>query len=78
MFRSHENYGFNNIELHILLQQPQQSQLSLVVDQSQVFMVNHEQDPLPSSHMYCPPEHMTNLNLDEVKISSDIFYNSYM
>lgn len=47
------------------------------------YMVNdeyvfHEQEPLPTSHVYCPPKHMTNLNLGEEEPFSHIFYNSYM
>lgn len=34
--------------------------------------------PLPSSHVYRPPEHMTNLNLEEDEPSSNIFYRQYM
>lgn len=40
--------------------------------------VNHEQEPLPSGHVYCPPQNMTNYNLGAKEPSSDIFYNSYM
>lgn len=40
--------------------------------------VDHEQEPLLLSHVYCSPEHMTNLNLDVDKPSSYIFYNLYM
>lgn len=40
MFESHEHYGFDYIELYILLSQPQQSQIfgeSQLLDQSQIF-----------------------------------------
>lgn len=33
---------------------------------------------LSLSHVYCPLQHMTNLNLDDDEPSSDIFYNSYI
>ena len=40
--------------------------------------VDHEQDPLPASHVYCSPQHMTNLNLGVDEPSSDIFHNPYV
>lgn len=40
--------------------------------------VDHEQEPLPASHVYCPPKHMTSLNLGANEPSSDIFNNPYM
>ena len=43
-------------------------------------MVNadEEEEPLPASHVYCPPQHMTSLNLGADEPSSDIFYNPYV
>lgn len=41
-------------------------------------IVNHEQNLLPSGHVYCLPQLMTNLNLGADEPSSDIFYNLYM
>lgn len=38
---------------------------------------NH-QASLPPSHVYCLPQHMTNLNLNGNESSSNIFYNPYM
>lgn len=40
--------------------------------------VDHEQEPLPTRHVYCPPQHMTNLNLGANERSSNIFQNPYM
>lgn len=39
--------------------------------------VNHQQEPLPASRVYCPAQHMTNLNLGAYEPSSDIFHNPY-
>lgn len=51
----------------------------LLVDQKVNYdTFDHEQEPLPSFHVYCPPQHMTNLNLDADETSSNIFHNSYM
>lgn len=107
MFQTHEDSGFKDIKLYILLQQ---TQLSQIIDPSQVFcetsdeeqakvdvvdneeekdeilvdhMVNdesidHKQQPLPWSHVYYLPEHMTKLNLGEDEPSLYIFYNLYM
>ena len=107
MFRTHEQSGFDEIELYVLLQQPDQSQ---VVDPSQDFkeedesnednhpevdvidqeeeddeamidcMVNddaedQEHEPIPTSHAYDPPFHMTNLNLGDDVPASYIFHN---
>lgn len=102
MFQTHEHFGFNDIELYILLQQ---NQVSQIVDLSQVFckidddkqvevdvvdeeededeilvhhMVNddtidHEQEPLPLSHVYYSPHNMTTFNLGADKPSSYTF-----
>lgn len=40
--------------------------------------IDHEHEQLTSSHVYYPPDHMTNLNLEYDKPSSYMFYNSYM
>lgn len=40
--------------------------------------IDHEQESLPSSHVYCSPEHVTNLNFGEDEPSLDILYNPYM
>lgn len=37
-----------------------------------------DQEPLPLSLVYFLPQHVTNLNLNEDKSSSDVFYNPYM
>lgn len=40
--------------------------------------VDHQQEPLPVSHVSCPPQHMANLNLGAVEPSSNIFHNPYV
>jgi hypothetical protein len=103
MFGSHEQSGYNDIELYIL---PHQQQESQYIDQSQVFcetddeqaevnvpddeeeepeiivdsMVNaeEEEEPIPAGHVYCPPQHMTRLNLGSDEPSGDVWYNPYV
>lgn len=92
IFLSHEHFEFNDIELYIL---QQQNQLSQIVDLPQVFVkltmtnkpksmlvnddtVEYEQEPLLVGHVYCPPQHMTSLNLGADEPSSEIFHNPYM
>lgn len=40
--------------------------------------LDNEHEPLPLDHVYCSPEHMTNLNLNGDEQSLDIFYKPYM
>ena len=40
--------------------------------------VDHGQERLPTSHVYCPLQHMTSLNLGADEPLSDIFHNLYM
>ena len=39
-------------------------------------MVNAEEEekPIPASHVYCPPQHMTRLNLGSDEPSTDVWY----
>lgn len=43
-------------------------------------MVNaeEEEEPIPTSHVYCPPQHMTRLNLGSDEPSADVWYNPYV
>lgn len=34
--------------------------------------------PLPPSHVYCSPQHMTNMDFHDDDTSNDIFYDPYM
>lgn len=40
--------------------------------------IDNMQEPMHDSHVYCPFEHMTCLNLGDDEPDTNIFYNPYM
>lgn len=111
MFASHEQSGFNFIELYITVKEILPSQQSQITEdaieeeededqsEAEINVVDEEEEesetqldellnndaeeddepePVPPSQVYNPPQHMTQLNLQDDPSSTDIFYNPYM